>query len=246
MLLVLIVAQMSIIWEVYRNLDSSFTDQIAQVLNGLCYASAKVATASEAAGSVAIKLAQAADDGTSGQNISLASIAPVDPGTDFVPASANDTRDVLDDLAVGADDGIQTVASVVGQSNQALRELCECSALSVPRHCISEWVARQWKYALGLIGLLFAFEGMCAILAWSFVEELDHERLEAKQQQKEQRRHKPNGKQQKGNRAPGWGVVSQSLQKITALSEPVLNKAQHEVRLALVLASHILCLPQNV
>ena len=246
MLLVLIVAQMSILWEVYRNLDSSFTDQIAQVLNGLCYASAKAATASEAAGSLATELAQAADDGTSGQNNSWAPAGLVDPGTEFPPASANDTRDVLDDLAVGAGDGIRTVASVVEQSSQALRELCECSALSVPRHCISDWVARQWKYALGLIGLLFAFEGMCAILAWSFVEELDHERLEAKQQEKEKRQYKLNGKQQKANTAPGWGVVSQSLQKITTLSEPVLNKAQHEVRLPLVLVSHIPLIPQNV
>jgi hypothetical protein len=224
MLLVLIVAQMSILWEVYRNLDSTFTDQVAQVLNGLCYASAEAAAASEAASSVAAELAQAAVDGASGQNISWAPTGMVDPGIDVPLETANDTFATLDDQA------FRTVASVVEQSSQALRELCECTALSVPRHCISEWVARQWKYALGLIGILFAFEGLCAILAWSFVEELDHDRLEAKHQKKERRQQKPNGKVRKANKAPGWGVVSQSLQTITTLSEPVLNKAQHEVR----------------
>ena len=99
----------------------------------------------------------------------------------------------------------------------------------MPRHCISEWVSRQWKYALGLVGLMFSVESICATLAWSFVEELDHDRLEAKRQKEERRQQKPNSRLRKANHAPGWRVVSQSLQTITALSEPVLNKAQHEV-----------------
>lgn len=83
-----------------------------------------------------------------------------------------------------------------------------------------------------MVGLLFAFESMCAILAWTFVEELDHERLEAKQKQRQlqmKQQKKPKVTRRKANKAPGWGVVSQSLDKITALSEPVVEKAEHEV-----------------
>ena len=220
MLLVLIVAQMSIVWEVYRNLDSSFTDQVAQVVNGLCYAGDEAAAASTAAGST---LSQAAGGSTSGYNASSASAGQVQ--MQQAREASNATIAALDDLADS--DATRAVRSVVEQGSQALRELCDCTTLSVPRHCISEWVARQWKHALGFIGLLFAFEGMCAILAWTFVEELDFDRLEAKQ--KEQKRRLQLGTGRNAKKAPGWQVLSQSLDTITAISEPVINKAEHEV-----------------
>ena len=223
MLLVLIVAQMSIVWEVYRNLDSSFTDQVAQVVNGLCYASDEAAAASTAAGSTAQQLSQATGGSTSGYNASSAFAGRVE--MQRASEASNATIAALDDLADS--DAMRAIGSVVEQGSQALRELCDCTTLSVPRHCISEWVARQWKHALGFIGLLFAFEGMCAILAWTFVEELDFDRLEAKQKEKERRLKLGTGR--KAKKAPTWQVVSQSLDTITAISEPVINKAEHEV-----------------
>lgn len=228
MLLVLIVAQMSIVWEVYRNLDSSFTDQVAQVVNGLCYAGSEATAASRVVSSEATALVEATVSATRRQNVSAPSMEATH--MDQVNQASNMTLGVLDSPI--ASDGLRTTTSVVEQGSRALRELCNCTTLSLPRYCIAEWILRQWEYALGVIGLVFIFEGVCACLAWTFVDALDHDRLEAKRKREETQQQKK-GSGRKANRAPGWGVVSQSLRTITTLSEPVVRKAEHEVRLPL-------------
>ena len=55
-----------------------------------------------------------------------------------------------------------------------------CTELDNPRACVQQWVEDQWFYAAVFIGGLFAFEGLCAIMAWKYVDEMEddiHERV---------------------------------------------------------------------
>lgn len=237
MMLVLAIAQMSILWEVYRNLDSSFTDHVAEVVNGMCFAGSETSVVAAHASSQAVGLTETGPGSNPEHNATSSFGSPEEQAEQ----AANETSAAPRSPSPG--DELGAVVSVLEQGTRALQELCECTELAEPRHCISEWVAQRWSYALGLIGLLFALEGMCAVLAWTFVDELDINRLEAKQRQKQQmlqkkeaektKQTKTRKKEQKGTQrnaqVPAWGVVSQSLQKITAISEPVIQKAQHEV-----------------
>ena len=52
-------------------------------------------------------------------------------------------------------------------------QLCMCTELDNPRACVQQWVEDQWFYAAVFIGGLFTFEGLCAIMAWKYVDEME-------------------------------------------------------------------------
>ena len=55
--------------------------------------------------------------------------------------------------------------------------LCGCTELdgSEPRACVQAWVEVQKYKAFFVINCLFAFEGVCAVLAWKYVDVIDDE-----------------------------------------------------------------------
>eukprot|EP01043_Picozoa_sp_COSAG02_P060108 COSAG02_NODE_7787_length_2845_cov_1.769847_5_plen_287_part_01 len=142
MLLVLILLQASIIVTLYQNLDSSFLDQFAKLIQSLC-------------------------------------ISPFDDEeTSLVVDNINETLNDSGSFdGYNTTDAMQSYLDNLETSEMGLFEsLCACTELSEPRACIQAWVKLQFYKAFVVIIALFAFESVCAILAWKYVDVIEDER----------------------------------------------------------------------
>ena len=187
MLLVLILAQSSIVWELSNNLDSAFVDRFASVASSLCIL-----------------------DGLSdsGEPMIVYIYSPV-----LVEAGS--------DSWSGSGDGSQAGLTVDGEVGW-LKQLCRCTELAVPRHCIAEWVHKRWFWAAVFCGGLFSLEGCCATLAWSYVDRLDAIKLQTL-------RRIARVKAQ--NRGAQWGVLSGGFNLGLLVGSEFQNKLRRESRL---------------
>eukprot|EP01046_Picozoa_sp_COSAG06_P000706 COSAG06_NODE_20_length_33882_cov_18.856969_18_plen_2148_part_00 len=187
MLLVLILAQSSIVWELANNLDSSFTDQFASVISTLCL---------------------------------------VD---DFLPADEEvQVKYYLEVLTFvpdgsGSWDGSGSAAGQMFDGELGLLEqLCKCTELEVPRHCISEWIHEQWFYAIAFLGGLFGLEGCCAMLAWTYVDRLDQ--IQAATLKRIRR-------VEASNKGVHWSSVSDRFRAGLGLGDDIQEKVRREAQL---------------
>eukprot|EP01048_Picozoa_sp_COSAG05_P007046 COSAG05_NODE_484_length_9355_cov_5.704840_3_plen_2541_part_01 len=207
MLLVLILLQISIINVIYDNLDSGFTDQFLMVIGSLCDVNA---------GSLTEGLNALREMNASDLTDSLADSVTGLISDDNTTAVGGD-EDAADDYFMlgnssssGSFDGEFNYDSLWDVDGSILDQLCVCAECGkenqltgitnncVPRECVAEWImdpARQTYLALSFFSLM-AFESLCAVLAWTYVSELDEDDKELKVKKRKGKKRK-NGKKGK-------------------------------------------------
>jgi hypothetical protein len=186
MLLVLILAQMSILFELYKNIDSSFTDQFAGVIKTLCRVTEDMA------------------------NLEVA----------LLFASNNDTEEVgIFNFSGLGEDASGSAATDLLRGTGLLDQLCFCTELDVPRRCIAQWISDQWRWALVAVTSLLGFESFCAVLAWTYVDEIEEDTVA--RIKKKQKKAAPTS-------VPGWSLAAGSVRAGVGIGEDLQEKARHE------------------
>jgi hypothetical protein len=152
MLLVLILLQVSIVVTLYQNLDSSFMDEFAKVIKSLCISPF--------------------DD----EEATFANLTEFEQDDDMNVTL--DDSGSFDGFGGNVTSAVDTYLQEMENSEMGMFEmLCACTELPGPRACIQAWVELQFYKAFVIVNCLFAFESVCAILAWKYVDVIDDEEV---------------------------------------------------------------------
>lgn len=189
MLLVLMLGQISIVWELGNNLDSTFVDRFASVISSLCR----------------VESYRSKDDGPR--------IVFYYSADRFVQQGSGSWS--------GSGDGSQA-GLTLDDDISLVQQLCMCTDLDVPRHCIKEWIHAQWFWASVFIGGLLGLEGSCAILAWSYVDRLDAVKLQTLRRIQ---------RVKAGNRGLQWNMLSARMKMNLGLGDELQDKVRREARM---------------
>ena len=184
MLLVLVLAQTSILWELINNLDSSFTDQFSKVIRSLCLLDTELIFGKD------------------------------DEQKQYYYAPPK-----IDDSWSGSGSG---QGGVRDGEISLLDQLCGCTELAGPRHCVSVWIHENFYYASIFFACLFGLEGSCATLAWTYVDRLEN--AEAATLARIRR-------VTEGNRGSAWGGIQDRFKAGLNLGADMQAKVRREAAL---------------
>eukprot|EP01047_Picozoa_sp_COSAG01_P004837 COSAG01_NODE_161_length_23642_cov_713.337000_6_plen_671_part_00 len=100
-----------------------------------------------------------------------------------------------------------------------LDQLCTCAVHANKRACAVVWIESQLNKLAAAFFMLLVFETTCAVLAWTYVDDLEEE-----QELKIKRKMKFSKKDMTG----AWGALQSRVAQGLALGDDVQDKARHE------------------